>query len=253
MPQTQQVNNNDDFGLDKYYQDAVNNLDLNNHWLLTVAGLLGAAFVTQSLQPVIATKPIVEETVEETSELPLELATTPIAVKDISDESFSNIMQMNISKEDIASYLYNEDEMGTFKQLGEELRQHGRLEDPNTIENTAFSNAVNSNDKMGMFSDMEAYRSGALDTYIQATTEYGASIRIPWSPTGDNTCDECQALADNGPYDPEDFPEPPHYGCQCNDPMADPEIVFPEEDVFSSWTTKLKRFVKKGISKLLGG
>ena len=33
---------------------------------------------------------------------------------------------------------------------------------------------------MGMFTDMEAYKSGALDNYIWAQTEFGATIEIPW-------------------------------------------------------------------------
>jgi hypothetical protein len=80
---------------------------------------------------------------------------------------------------------------------------------------------------MGMFSDIEAYKSGSLDAYIQAQTEYGATIQLPWNPTGPNTCELCWDAVDEGPYDPENFPEPKHFGDECNDPMGEPIITFP--------------------------
>ena len=45
-------------------------------------------------------------------------------------------------------------------------------------------------------------------------------------PTGPNTCGECLDLA-SSTYSPENYPEPPHYGCQCNDPFPEPIITFP--------------------------
>ena len=216
----QLVDDDPDYDLDGYYIDTNKNSEIDNNWLFIAAGLLGAAFVTQSLNP---TGPI---------ETP-NLADNPISVDSIPDETFASIMKMDIAPINIEvsttkmEYIYSQDELNQFKQLQDYLLQHGRLEDPRTIENTSMRWAEQSNDKMGMFTDIEAYKSGSLDAYIQAQIEYGASIEIPWNPTGPNTCDDCMAMVDEGPFEPQNFPPPVHFGDQCNDPMADPIIVFP--------------------------
>ncbi|AEG18647.1 hypothetical protein MSWAN_1636 [Methanobacterium paludis] len=229
----QLIDDDPDYDLDGYYQDANEKSDEDSNWLFETAGLLGAAFVVQSLQPSGAIDSPV-------------LADTPISVSDIPDDTFNSIMRMEIdpanmdaSVQDL-SYAFSDADLKQYQQMGEELKQQGRLEDTRTVENTSMRWAEQANDKMGMFGDLEAYKSGALDTYIQAVNEYGASIQIPWNPTGPNTCDECLQAVDDGPYPADQFPEPIHFGDQCNDPMADPVIVFPEEEVFSSWTKRLK-------------
>jgi hypothetical protein len=220
QPKHQLVNDDSDYDLDNYYADTNKKSDLDNTWLIAAAGLLAGAFVTQSLNPTGSIKAP-------------NLVDTPISVESIPEDTFSSIMNMDIAPINIEvstskmEYIYSQDELNQFKQMGEDLRQYGRIEDPKSIENTAFRNAEQSTDRMGMFTDMEAYKSGALDNYIWAQTEFGATIQIPWDPTGANTCDECWVLADAGPYSPDNFPEPPHYGCQCNDLMAEPTITFP--------------------------
>ena len=203
--------------MDNYYDNTSNNSDNNNNYLLSAAMLLGMTFASSSLGA-------------ETSDSGVTLADTPTSISDISAQDFGNVMSLNPADINGLDGVLSPNDLSTYSQMSEDLKQQGRIEDPNSIENKAFNNSEQLNDKMGMFADPEAYRSGALDSYIQAQTEYGATIQIPWDPTGDNTCEECQALADDGPYDPDSYPDPPHYGCQCNDPMADPIIVFPSGD-----------------------
>ncbi|MCE7697866.1 MAG: hypothetical protein K8E24_003180 [Methanobacterium paludis] len=226
----QLIDDDPEYDMDDYYENVNQQSDKDNDWLFEAAGLLGVAFVVQSLQP------------SGPQDSPV-LADTPTSINDISDDTFNSIMRMEIdpanmdtSVQDL-SYAYSEDDLKHFQQMGEELKQHGRLEDTRTVENTSMRWAEQANDKMAMFGDIEAYKSGALDEYATAVTEYGATIKIPWVCTGDNPCPDCLELEADGPYD--ELPEPPHFGCQCNDPMAEPIIVFPEEEVFSSWTNNV--------------
>jgi hypothetical protein len=222
MPQAKQqlVNDDQDYDLDPYYVDTQDKSEKDNWWLMSVAGLLGAAFVTSSLNPTGSI------------EAP-NLADVPTYVHDISDQTFNDIMRMDMEQLKLGegvenlSYAYSPEDLQYFQQMAEDLKQYGRLEDPRSIENTGFRWAEQSNDKMGMFGDIEAYKSGALDQYIWAQNEYGAEILIPWNPTGGNTCPDCMDKVDEGPYKPDEFPEPVHFGDQCNEPMADPIIVFP--------------------------
>ena len=139
-----------------------------------------------------------------------------------------NTTELGLTDAQLAGTGANATDISFYESISQELKQLGRLEDPLTIENKGFNWAEAQSDQMGMFGDIEAYKSGALDTYITAS-QTGADIMIPWSATGDNTCDDCMAKVDEGPYKPDEFPEPVHYGDQCNDPMADPIIVFAED------------------------
>jgi hypothetical protein len=178
--------------IDGYYEDASDDTDEDNKWLLLAALLLGTAAVQ------LADK------------------------GGITNEAFADVMGMDASKLNIE---IPEDDLATYQNMQQELKQHGRLEDPKSVENTSMKWAENQSDAMGMFGDIEAYKSGSLDVYAMAA-EFGAEVRLPWNPTGPNTCDDCMAKVDEGPYLPEEFPEPVHYGDQCNDPMAEPVIIF---------------------------
>lgn len=236
----QLVNDDPEYDLDPYYDDVIEKSDNENNWLLSVAGLLGTLLVIESLQPTGSI------------ESP-DLISSPVSVSDISDKQFEDILRMDASSgssiSDVA-YVYSEDELKQFQQLSEELRQFGRLEDPRTLENIDMRWAEQINDKMGMFTDLEAYKSGALDVYIEAQVNWGASIKIPWNPTGPNTCDDCMAMVDEGPYPPDEFPEPVHFGDQCNDPMADPVIDFPDfyYKSFKKWLSKRFNSFKKVLN-----
>lgn len=240
----QLVNDDPEYDLDPYYEDVIEKSDNENNWLLSVAGLLGTLLVIETLQPTGSI------------ESP-ELISSPVSVDDISDKQFEDILRMDVSSgssiADVA-YVYSEDELSQLQLITEDIRQLGRLEDPRTVENIEMRWAEQINDKMGMFTDLEAYKSGALDVYIEAQVNWGATIKIPWDPTGPNTCDDCMALVADGPYAPDDFPEPPHFGCQCNDPMPDPVIDFPDFysktlHRISSWGRGILHRVSSGLVK----
>jgi hypothetical protein len=200
-----------DYDFHEHFKNCVDRSDRDHDWLFKVAELLGVIFVLKSLQPTGSISSRV-------------LSKTPKNVVDIDVKVFRYILQMDLTGVPGLEYIYSERELKVFAGIMESLKQYGRLEDPRSVENTMMRWVKERNDIMGMFGDLESYKSGALDTYIQAVTEYECEIKIPWNPTGPNTCDDCMDMTEEL-YDPDDFPDPPHFGCQCNDPMAEPEII----------------------------
>lgn len=109
-----------------------------------------------------------------------------------------------------------------YKYLYEQLRHHGRLEDPRTIENIQFKWQQNISDKVGSFGDLEANKQGELDLYK------GETVVIPWwTQQDDHVCPVCRKQEIEGPYPPDGYPEPPHFACRCNDPFPEPIRVYP--------------------------
>jgi hypothetical protein len=183
----------DNTDLDGYYNKSISESDTDNNWLLSAALLLGVSVATLE------------------------------ASGGLTEEVYSNIMSMTISVDAIPGI--SEADLNYYKLLQEDIKQYGRMQDPKTIENLGYKWTETQTDQIGLFGDIEAYKSGALDAY-RAAEACGASIMLPWNPTGENTCDNCMAEVENGPFKPEDFPSPVHYNDQCNDPMAEPVIVF---------------------------
>jgi hypothetical protein len=107
-----------------YYADTKKKSDLDNNLLIASVGLLGAAFVTQSLNP--------------TGSIEAPNLADTISVESIPEDTFSSIMNMDIAPINIEvstskrEYIYSQDELNQFKQLGEDLRQHRKIEDPKT-------------------------------------------------------------------------------------------------------------------------
>jgi hypothetical protein len=180
----------DKSAMNGYYTQAESDTDDDADWLLGAALLLGVSVVALE------------------------------SSGGVTDEVFANIVSLDVTALEIP-----EAEISFYQNLQQELTQHMRIEDPKTIENKAMNWAKTQNDQLGMFGDLEAYKAGALDSYA-AIEAVGGEVLIPWNPTGPNTCEDCLDKVDEGPYRPEDFPEPVHYGDQCNDPMADPIISF---------------------------
>jgi hypothetical protein len=201
--------NEDDVDFDSYLDDMKEKSERDNDWLGGAAFLLGSTFVLESLKP----KGPVERP----------FLSKPQQIKDISMESFRDILRLDVKAESY-SYVYSEKELNVFKHLMNDLKQHGRLEDSRSIENTALRWMEQKNGLLADFFSNETSKVGSLDIFSLAS-EQGLIVLIPWSVTGDNPCDECLSL-DGELFDPNDFPDPPHFGCQCNDPMADPVIVF---------------------------
>jgi len=117
---------------------------------------------------------------------------------------------------------FSPEELSHLNQMMEEAKQYSRMMDPNTVENISFSNQSRIADQMGMFGGVEAEKNGKLEAY------YNESVLIPWVTVGDDsTCEDCLELEAKGPYRPDEFPEPPHYGCRCE--PGDPIIILPGE------------------------
>lgn len=128
-----------------------------------------------------------------------------------------------------APNLITEEELERYRQLMEETKQYSRMQDPRTVENKAWQQQEEINDKTGMFNYLESLKNGNLDGYIEYQN-IGGQILIPWVTQGDSSvCEDCQDLEDSGPYPPDEYPEPPHFGCRCNDPFPDPIIAAPGE------------------------
>ncbi|MEN6620855.1 MAG: hypothetical protein ABFD50_04845 [Smithella sp.] len=121
------------------------------------------------------------------------------------------------------------EELSHLEQMMEEAKQYSRMMDPKTVENIAFDHQSRIADQMGMFGGTEAEKQGQLEAY------YNESVLIPWWTCEDTdtcdsdgpVCDDCLQLRDEGPYRPDEFPEPPHYGCRCG--PGDPIIILPGE------------------------
>lgn len=202
--------------LDSYYSSTVEDSDYNYTLFLGVAALLGGYLTIASIQP---TGPYDSPEFNDHVLLPGAIAS----------EVFRELYTFQVDLEKggqvkSLEYIYTKEELAAYKQLGQELRSHGLLEDPRTIENLAYRNTEQITDKIGLFTNIEAEKAGRLDAYGSWKEQNpGKIILIPWIPAGANTCDECQDLADDGPYPPEDYPEPPHFGCECI--PGDPIII----------------------------
>ena len=83
--------------------------------------------------------------------------------------------------------------------------------------------ALNHYDRVGQFGYHEAYVNGGLNSLT------GEDMGIPWTTCEDNNncssdspvCDVCQGLAGTL-FAVEDWMEPAHDLCRCNEPLADP-------------------------------
>ena len=105
----------DDFEV--YFRDMKEESKRDHKWLALVAFILGYRFVLDSLKP---------HGPRERPFLP-----KPRKIKDISGHAFRDILRMDIKVKEYY-YLFSEKELARFKQLSEELRHHGRLEDSRT-------------------------------------------------------------------------------------------------------------------------
>lgn len=105
-----------------------------------------------------------------------------------------------------------EKELLRLQQIYNDTRAYNLVSNPNTIENLAWRNAQNISERTGMYGMIESDKEGLLQVYQNVYVK----VLIPWVTAGDDhVCEDCQDLADNGPYPPEDYPEPPHFGCRC--------------------------------------
>lgn len=92
-----------------------------------------------------------------------------------------------------------------------------------------FNEAQSRLDKMGVFGYLKSFDMGNLTTLLAGAALMGAVLEADWvtceemgtcaptdDPEGDGpVCEDCLALAENGPYLLTAWPEEPHFGCRC--------------------------------------
>lgn len=204
--------------LNSTFNQAQKEQDQNSQWIMLLAVLGATSLISQGLTT--ESKQVIESAVKQST------PTEELEQSTRTAEEFTKSTGIKVDI-NITTYTVNPDEVPYYKTLMEEFRQHGRVEDPLTTENLTFRNAQNISEMTGIYGANEATKQGNISIY----KEFQGQIKIPWTCTGDNPCQDCLDLEADGPYDPENYPEAPHYNCQCNDPMADPILVYP--DLFS--------------------
>jgi len=113
-----------------------------------------------------------------------------------------------------------EKELLRLQQIYNDTRAYNLASNPNTIENIAWRNAQNISERTGMYGMIESEKEGLLHIYQNIYVK----ILIPWETVeDDHVCEYCYELADNGPYPPERYPSPPHFGCRCS--PGDPILI----------------------------
>lgn len=90
----------DNLDFEGYINEMEENTEQDHQWLSQVAILLGSKFALESLKP------------QGPRQRPL--LSKPQRVKDISEESFRDILKLNVSMEQ-HYYIYSENELNTFK------------------------------------------------------------------------------------------------------------------------------------------
>jgi hypothetical protein len=214
-------NQDDQDNYDSNYQQVSKDQDQLGDWILAAITLTATGQVLSKL-PEKDIDVIKEEITRESSTY---LEVTPMQI----DEMVANIIPLQEIeipfRTEVFSNFIDEKDLSYYQQLSEQFKQYGRIEDPNSIENLHWQNQQTILDKVGLFGNNESTKSGILDTYIKNNNYSDTEIRIPWVCAGENTCGDCEDLEAAGPYLPEDYPEPPHYGCECV--PGDPELYFP--------------------------
>ena len=216
-PQNNDWNQDDQDNYDVTYQKVTAEIDKLGAWILAAVTLTATGQVINKLTP--AELLILKENAPELSTLtPLELdevVTSMVPLQEIEIPYTTEIYSNFIEEKDLTYY----------KNLSEQFKQYGRIEDPKSIENLHWQNQQTILDKTGLFGNTESTKSGMLDTYIKNNNYSDTEVRIPWVCAGDNTCGDCEDIEAAGPYLPDEYPEPPHYGCECI--PGDPELYFP--------------------------
>lgn len=210
---------NDD--LDSAFNQAQKDNDQLMQWLSMAGVTLGISQVLSKLSPKDQEKLLLE--IEKQSKVPIKES----AIKEakILPEEF----QVKIPKPQFQIKVYTQfldkQEISQYKQMMQELKQYGRIIDPESIENKAFMNTEKINEMIGQYGYNEASNQSMLEVYGQ----YEGQLMIPVDgPQDESTCQECWDMIDEGPYYPDEFPEPPHYGCRHG--PGDPVPAFTMND-----------------------
>lgn len=87
----------------------------------------------------------------------------------------------------------------------------------------AFKEAQDRLDGTGWYGWYKSKEGGLLSTYMMGNDILGALV-ADWITAGDeNVCEDCQAMADNGPYSVLNWPPEQHFGDRCE--MGEPYLL----------------------------
>jgi len=228
-PQNNDWNQDDQDNYDSTYQQVSKDQDQLGDWILAAITLTATGQVLSKLSE----KDIEVIKEEITKEASTYLEVTPMQI----DEMVANIIPLQEVtipfRTEVFSNFIDEKDLSYYQQLSEQFKQYGRIEDPKSVENLHWQNQQSIMDQVGLFGNTESTKYGMLDSFIKSNTTSDSIIMIPWVCAGDNTCEDCLEIEANGPYLPEDYPEPPHYGCEClpGDPIAVQQIDVGSDDV----------------------
>ena len=210
---------NDDF--DSAFKQAQKDQDNLMKWLSMVGVTLGISQVLNKLSPKEQEKLLL--LIEKQSSVPIKesaIKEAPILPKEFSVKIPKPEFQIKVYTQ-----FLDKQEISQYKQMMQEFKQYGRIMDPQSIENKAFMNIEKINEMIGQFGYNEATNQGMLEVY----NEYLGQLMVPVDgPQDESTCQECWDMIDEGPYYPDEFPEPPHYGCRHG--PGDPVPAFTMND-----------------------
>jgi hypothetical protein len=211
------VDNDEDYDTNPYFAGAEQDTDNKGLWLGTASFLVGTAFALMSLNPSIEKgEPVYPPLVQFLDKLDPEIFINYYNLTPLESPLQTEMINLILDPSEL-SYL---------ETLRSSLETMGILSDPATypsIENIAFSNAIENMDKLGAYGGQESWKIGQLELYKNAQLQMNVVILIPWETcetkgdcdTEGPVCEDCQDLENDGPYAPEDYPEPPHFGCRC--------------------------------------
>lgn len=208
--------------LNSSYSNNQKNQNNDIKHLIAITGLLG-------LLRVIRNQP--DEVVQSATE---ELESTGSKAEELGEQLFPEIdrSQLNLVAKEGEQYLSD------LQSITDTLTGLNSVEWPGYIENLAFKNHNNIVNSLGMFGGVESTKQGVISTYKEAmdnSLPFVGKVMIPWvTEDDDHVCDDCLDLADNGPYEPDNYPEPPHDGCRCW--PGEPVIIY-NTDMFSAMRT----------------
>jgi hypothetical protein len=127
----------------------------------------------------------------------------------------------NITDVESFSTLLDNQELSELNNILERNKMLGRLEDAKTVENKTMSDLNRITDVLTNYDDIQGWKSG----YLNACKNTDQVVLIDWLPAGANTCDICQGYAEEGPYTESNYPESPHYQCECLPNVVVPVVI----------------------------
>jgi hypothetical protein len=219
------INNQDDILSTPFKQTSDDNSVLAD--LLIMGGIVAGAYTVGSLLDAQQQLQVQNEIKDVQSTAPDELMSqigqTPSVLEDMAmmvspdtGVSVSGDVYQYLTQDDLNYYTLSQDDISQYQSLQDELSMYGRVSDKDSVDNIAFNNAQNIQEQIGLF--------GATEGNVQGTLEpfKGQDVLIPWETMGDDkVCDDCEQAEADGPYKPDEYPGPQHYGDRCTPGVAE--------------------------------